>query len=168
MKDNFKDVARLPERKELSNNPMKMCHDVSHIFHARLRSVSENEEAPSNRGKRLVLSYLAVNEGVTQCEIVSATHLRASTISIILRGLEDYGFVERKRDEKDMRMSRVYLTEKGREEDRRNIAKIKEMDAIALQGISEEECEVLMELLSRIRKNLLGESCAESGRDESI
>ncbi|MBE6597047.1 MAG: MarR family transcriptional regulator [Ruminococcaceae bacterium] len=168
MKDNFKDAARPPEREELTNNPMKMCHDVSHIFHSKLRKLNESEEAPSNRGTRLVLSFLAVNDGVTQLELVNATHLKAPTISIILQKLEADGLVERKKDEKDMRVTRVYLTDEGREEDRRNIAKIKEMDTIALSGLTEKECETLMLLLGKIRDNLLGDMTAEKGREEKI
>lgn len=165
MQEEFKCAARPPERKELSNNPMKMCHDVSHIFHAKLRESNESDDAPSNRGTRLVLSFLAVEDGVTQLELVNATHLRAPTISLILKRLEDDGFVERKKDDKDLRAVRVYLTKAGREADRKNIEKIKEMDAVALNGITLEECEELMRLLGKIRVNLLSFDAKEQEKE---
>ena len=98
---------------------------------------------------------MAAGDGVTQLDLVNATHLRPPTISIILKELEAEDIVERRRDENDMRSIRVYLTDKGRELDRRNISKIKQLDAIALEGIDEDDQEILMRLLEKIRNNLL-------------
>ena len=49
----------------------------------------------------------------------------------------------------------MFLTEKGRSLDDRTIAQIKKIDAIALDGISDEENEILMRLLKKIRDNLI-------------
>ena len=103
------------------------------------------------------LSFLASGDGVTQLDLVNATHLRPPTISVILKELEADGIVERRRDEADMRSIRVYLTDKGRELDRRNISKIKQLDAVALDGLDNDEQETLMRLLGKIRDNLLDE-----------
>ena len=155
MDNKYKCVPGIPERKELSNNPVKMCHEVSHLFRARMREMNAGDELPSQHGVRMVLSFLAAGDGVTQLDLVNATHLRPPTISVILKDLESSGIVERKRDDEDLRSIRVYLTDKGRELDRRNIVKIKQVDSMALDGISEEEQTTLMLLLGKIRDNLL-------------
>lgn len=157
MENRYKSSPRMPERKELSNNPVKMCHEIAHLFRAKMRDISAGDEMSSQHGTRSVLSFLAAGDGVTQLELVNATHLRPPTISCILKDLEAEGIVERKRDKDDMRSIRVYLTDKGRELDRRNINKIKQVDAMALEGISEDDQKALMLLLGRIRDNLLGE-----------
>lgn len=154
-------TAKPPERKELSNNPVKMCNEIAHLFRAHLRSSSESDDMLTSRGTRLVISFLAIGDGVTQLDLVKATHMRAPTISVILKNLEEEGLVERKRDASDLRAFRVYLTEKGRRFDSLNIKRIKEADAIALEGITEAEKECLMSLLSKIRDNLLGASDEE-------
>ena len=63
--------------------------------------------------------------------------------------------MELRADERDMRVTRVYLTEFGRQTDKENIRRIKSVDAKGLEGLSESEIDTLMELLGRIRKNLL-------------
>ncbi len=155
MKNKYKSPPEMPERKELSNNPVKMCHEIAHLFRAKMRDISAGDEMASQHGTRSVISFLAAGDGVTQLDLVNATHLRPPTISVILKELEAEDIVERRRDEKDMRSIRVYLTDKGRELDRRNISKIKQLDAMALEGIAEDEQETLMRLLGKIRDNLL-------------
>jgi len=144
-----------PERKELSNNPVKMCHEISHLSRAHMRELRDLEDIAAPHGTRLVISFLAAGDGVTQLELVNATHLRAPSVSGILKKLEDNGFVERKRDDKDMRAVRVYLTDKGRDLDRRTIDKIRQVDAMALEGLTEAEKEQMMALLEKMRDNLL-------------
>ena len=159
--------ARPPERQELSNNPVKMCNEISHIFHAKMREINESEDTATPPGTRLVLSFLAIEDGVTQLELVNATHLRPPTRSIILKKLEEDGLVERRRDEQDLRAIRVYLTELGREFDRRNIRKIKFVDSIALEDFSDDEKELMMSLLGRMRDNLLRSKNIKSNYIES-
>ncbi len=158
--------ARPPERAELSNNPVKMCNEISHLFRAHLRGTCDSDDVMSAHGTRLVVSFLAISDGVTQLDLVKATHMKAPTISVILKRLEDEGLVERKRDTDDLRILRVYLTKKGREIDRLNIERLKATDAAALDGISDEEKEELMRLLLKIRDNLLALDAAHKEENE--
>ncbi len=159
--------ARPPERAELSNNPVKMCNEISHIFHAKMRELNESEDTAAQPGTRLVLSFLAAGDGVTQLDLVNATHLRPPTISIILKKLEEDGIVERRRDEQDLRSVRVYLTERGKDIDSRNIRKIKFVDSIALEGLSEDEKNTMMSLLGKMRDNLLRSKNTKANYTES-
>ncbi|MBQ8140505.1 MAG: winged helix-turn-helix transcriptional regulator [Clostridia bacterium] len=163
MKNHEKFPPPPPERKELSNTPVKMCNEISHLFHSTVRELNESDYAAAQRGTRMVISFLAIGDGVTQLDLVNATHLKAPTVSVILKKLEDDGIVERQRDKTDLRILRVYLTDKGRELDRKNIEKIKQADAIALEGLSGEECAEMMRLLGKIRDNLLQ---AKSSRED--
>ncbi|MBQ7383234.1 MAG: MarR family transcriptional regulator [Clostridia bacterium] len=165
MKKKYECPARPPERAELSNNPIMMCHEISHLSRARVRELNDTDDSAAPRGTRLVLSFLATGDGVTQQELVRATHLRAPTVSVILKNLEDGGFVERRRDSSDMRSHRVYLTERGRELDRKNIEKIKLVDSLGLTGLDAAETEQLMSLLGKIRNNLLCEKSEKEGAE---
>ena len=146
-----------PARKELSDNPVKLCCEISRIFHTKIRENCDIDGVMSQPGARLILSLLAIEDGVNQRELVSKTHLRAPTVSVIIKKMLDEGMVELRADEKDMRVKKVYLTEYGRQTDRESIQKIKSMDALGLRGITDEEQRTLMELLGKIRKNLLEE-----------
>ena len=144
-----------PPRKGLRVTPVKLCNDISRLCHARMRSEGEMDGVLSQPGARAILSMVAVADGLCQRELVKATHLRPPTVSVILQKMEEAGMVERRCDEGDRRIVRVYLTDYGRETDARMIARIRKNDARALSGLSEEEIDVLMRLLSQIRDNLL-------------
>ncbi|MBE6577160.1 MAG: winged helix-turn-helix transcriptional regulator [Ruminococcaceae bacterium] len=144
-----------PKRAELSDNPVKLCNEISRIFRTRMREECDIDGVMSQPGARLVLSFLAISDGVSQRELVERTHLRAPTVSLIVKKMIDEGIVELKSDAADARIKRVYLTKYGRQVDRDGISNIKNMDSVALEGITDEECETLMVLLGKIRGNLL-------------
>ena len=144
-----------PRRKELSDNPVKLCSEISKLFHMQMREHGELDGVMSQPGARLIMSFLAIEDGVMQRELVDRTHLRAPSVSAIIKRMESEGMVTLKNDENDKRAIRVYLTDYGREVDRERIRKIKLVDSIGLCGISDDEQAYLMQLLTKIRDNLL-------------
>lgn len=148
-------LAPPPPRKELSDTPIKFCNEISRLFRAKMRQNDDSEGVMSQPGAHLVLSRLAVCDGITQLELVRATHLRPPTVSVILQKMEAEGLVERKCDEHDRRAVRVTLTEAGRALDRKNIETIHRIDEVALRDLDENEIAILMKLLPKIRNNLL-------------
>ena len=144
-------------RAELSDNPVKLCNEIARIFRARMRENGDHEGVMSQHGARLVLSLLAIADGRTQKELADITRLRPPTVSVILRRMAEEGMVEIKSSESDMRVKYVFLTEFGRKTDIDNIKKIKAVDARGLEGITAEQEQLLMDLLYRIRDNLLTE-----------
>ena len=159
--------ASMPNRPELSDTPIKLCNEISRLFRHRLREREDNDPLFSEHGARLILSFLATKDGVTQRELVCATHLRAPTVSVILRRMEEADIVKREADAHDQRAIRVFLTEKGREVDRRNIERIKTLDGEILCVLSEQENEQLMILLRKIRDQFLTLTDSTEGREEA-
>ena len=145
-----------PHRCEIRDNPVKLCHEISRLSGARVRSANI-EGIMSQHGARLVLSAIAAEKQASQRRIVEITHLRPPTVSIILRRMQDEGMVELFSNPEDKRELRARLTQKGREIDRHGLEKIKETDALALAGLGEDEQATLMALLGKIRQNLLSE-----------
>ena len=58
-------------------------------------------------------------EGITAGNLAASLHVRPSSLTSMLIKLENDGLIERKKDETDSRAIRVYLTEKGKEEIRK-------------------------------------------------
>ncbi len=156
MKKCFKEMPIMPPppRKELNDNPVKLCHDITRLSRAKAREMNV-EGVMSQPGARLVLSLLAIKDGVSQRTLVEETHLRPPTVSVIIGKMEDEGMVERRRNPDDRRETVIYITEHGREVDMKGIANIKATDALALEGLSEEEVSELMLILEKMRKNLI-------------
>lgn len=138
------------------SNPIKLCHEISRLTGARVRGANI-EGVMSQHGARLVLSALAMSDGASQREIVGMTHLRPPTVSVILRKMQDEEIVELLKNPEDKRELRARLTQKGSEIDRHGLEKIRQTDALALEGLSEDEQATLMTLLGKIRENLLSE-----------
>lgn len=144
-----------PPRSELCENPVKLCNDIAHLFRARMREGGEPDGVMSQPGARAVLSALVTEDGRSQRELSEATYLKPPTVSVIVKKMVESGMAELKNDSKDLRITRVYLTDYGRAVDRENLQKIKWVDACGLRGLTEKENETLMMLLGKIRNNLL-------------
>ncbi len=91
---------------------------------------------------------------MTQKEIAEALGLKPPTVTVILRRMEKAGLLRRRTDTQDMRVLRVYLTEKGRalRKDVEEINKILEEECFA--GFPLEEKALLRKFLIQIRDNL--------------
>ncbi len=111
------------------------------------------------RGQQFVLCALWKEEGLTHSDLADHLGVSPATVTNALKRMEQAGFLERRPDPQDQRVSRVYLTEAGREI-RGAVEEIwGELEQETLQGFSPEERQALERLLQRICANL------ESGAD---
>jgi DNA-binding MarR family transcriptional regulator len=147
---------RLPEREELREVPQapRMIMEISRLLRFRVRQ-GEEEGVMAQNTARIVLAHLAVQDNLNQLDLVRLTRLKAPTVSVLLRRMEQEGYVRRVPDEHDRRAVRVSLSEKGKDFDRRHLSRISTNDQTAMRGIDSEDQETLVRLLSRIRDNLL-------------
>ena len=58
---------------------------------------------------------LSANDGVSQRDLADMLHVARPTVTRMLQGMEKAGLVERRADETDQRLTRVYLTATGRD-----------------------------------------------------
>jgi DNA-binding MarR family transcriptional regulator len=68
-----------------------------------------------SKGQPPILFVLWQEDGCTQREIARRLKLRPATITVALKRMERDELIYRRTDEKDLRMSRVFLTTKGME-----------------------------------------------------
>ena len=59
------------------------------------------------------LIMLHRHDGCSQKEMAEWLHIKPPTVNVSIQRLEKSGIVERKRDEADQRIARIYITEKG-------------------------------------------------------
>ncbi len=86
----------------------KVCGRKYQCMHDRLDALGLYHGQPS------VLNALWTQEGMTQSELSGELHRSPSTITKTVQRMERAGFVERRDDPEDERISRVYLTDSGR------------------------------------------------------
>lgn len=137
-------------------SPMQLINEISRMMGDKIREKGD-ENPISQKSGRLLLMELAKKDGRTQLDLVNATHLKAPTISVALQKLEHEGIVLRKPDEYDLRATRVFLTEKGRQLDNKIQKRIIEEESLAMVNLTESESETLVRLLMKIRRNLIND-----------
>ena len=82
-----------------------------HLHHTRAHHLFET--LGLYRGQPPVLFELWEQEGLTQKELAVRLGVTPATITKMLQRMEKAGFIQRKQDSGDQRISRVYLTEAG-------------------------------------------------------
>ena len=60
------------------------------------------------------LSIVSNHEGITQKSIARILHVAPSTVTVMLQKMEAAGLIVRRTDAKDQRLTRIYLTDAGR------------------------------------------------------
>ncbi len=133
--------------------PGMLVSEISKLFHNKMNQNSE--KLGFKNGYRQILRHLDHQDGVTQIDLVRATHLKAPTISVTLKKMEEEELVYRVTDKIDQRQTHVYLTDKGREMGRTFFGMVVETEELLMQSITEEEKNTLCEILKKMRGNLL-------------
>ena len=105
-------------------------------------------------GQQDIVLALVENEGVTLSELAKMLDVSAATASISIKRMEKSGFIEKRPDEKDARIIRLYPTELAKKTPEIIKEHIDNMDKRLKQDMSEEEALELSRLLEIAIKNL--------------
>jgi MarR family transcriptional regulator, transcriptional regulator for hemolysin len=101
----------------------------------------------------ILLRQAAEHEGSSQRELAELMHIEPSTLVSHLDKLADEGLVERRRDERDRRIARVYVTATGRRRLRELSDVAEEVDRELRALLTEREIDVLGKTLMRIHEH---------------
>jgi MarR family transcriptional regulator, organic hydroperoxide resistance regulator len=126
--------------------------EVCHQHHFRANTLLE--AIGLYRGQPPVLFALWDQEGLMHTELAERLQNTPATITKMIQRMEKAGFVQRRPDANDQRVSRVYLTETGRaiQSQVQEIWDTIETETFA--GFTGEESLLLRSFLQRIRQNL--------------
>jgi DNA-binding MarR family transcriptional regulator len=128
---------------------------VCRLHHSRARTLLE--EFGLFRGQPPLLFALWEKEGLTHSELAGHLHVQPATITKMIKRMGRAGFVERSQDAEDQRVSRVYLTDAGRNIRGAVEGVLRELEEHTFAGFSSEDRALLNQLLLRIRHNLMHE-----------
>ncbi|MFC4798364.1 MarR family winged helix-turn-helix transcriptional regulator [Neobacillus sp. GCM10023253] len=114
----------------------------------------EFKEYDLTKGQYLYLVRICENPGIIQEKLAEMTKVDRTTAARAIKKLEMNGFIEKKDDQHNKKIKKLFPTEKGknvypfirRENDYSN--------TVALEGFSESEVETIFNLLQRVRKNV--------------
>lgn len=139
-----------------------LLHDVARLM--RKRFEQHARELGLTRAQWQVLVHLAQNEGIHQAGLAEIIEMEPITLVRILDRLEARDLVERRRHPSDRRIWLLYLKEAAHP----LLATLRGFGdatrAETLDGVSEAEVEQLIDVLTRMKSNLIG-TCAQPTQD---
>jgi len=105
-------------------------------------------------GQEQFLMHLWQADGQTQSEIAEWLCVQPATLTRMLTRMEKAGLVRREQDAEDARVSRVYLTQRGRELQEPVEKAWLELERQTVASLSAEELALLRRLLLKVQMNL--------------
>ncbi|TYP71913.1 MarR family winged helix-turn-helix transcriptional regulator [Paenibacillus methanolicus] len=105
-------------------------------------------------GQDNLLYRLWLGDGITQMQLSEHLNCEPPTITNMVKSLEHNGFIYRKRDEKDARVMRIFLTDKGKELQEPVDSIWKKHQEKLLKSISTDERLLLRRLMKQMESNL--------------
>ena len=146
--------------KDQGKSPYYMFHQVMGLLHHRTHQLLENQGVYP--GQPPLLFALHKEDGQSQKELSDNLGVQPATMTMMVKRMTKAGLIERKQDQKDLRISRVYLTKKGKKARERLAIIMGQIEKECFGSLSEEESKQLKVLLAKMKENMLracGDKC---------
>lgn len=131
-------------------------HYLSMINHMTIQKklMEQLKDTGLTLGQPKVLDYLKDRDGASQKEIAAGCLIEAGSLTSILNRMEEKGLIERKVLNGNRRTFHIFMTESGKKNQKLVEEAFKKIEKTALNGISEEEQKLFMDIFCRIYRNL--------------
>lgn len=133
----------------------EILRDIGMIARA-LDSISniEFKEVDLTRGQYLYLVRICENPGIIQEKLAEMIKVDRTTTARAIKKLESNGMIERLEDKENKKIKKLYPTKKRAEIYPFIIRENNYSNAVALNGLSDEEAKQLEYLLNKVCKNV--------------
>jgi len=140
----------------LVDNPAtRIAWKISYIFRLHLQNIrSVNEHYGLYPEQTRILNLIAEFNGSTQKELADLVGVSPPSMAVSIKRMQKAGLVEKAADGADMRLSRIYITEKGKKIQVESMSDFMTVDDRLVKNFTPEEIERLDGLLARVEANL--------------
>lgn len=155
-----KDAKKLKAGKKkdhAEHGPADLAQAVTQAARSMRTAMSRNLlDSGLYAGQDGVVLALAENDGMTAGTLAQKLGVKAPTMTRTIGRMEAQGFVERRAEPTDQRLTKVHLTDNGRNTVEAIGRSVAACDALAVSGLSDKEIRTLIRLLRAVDANLLG------------
>ena len=137
----------------MENNTQLLVNQVLHLYIQ--RSMHLLRDLKIHPGHCGMLWGLSQNDGLSQKELASKMGITPPSITVMIRKMEAEDLIEKHQDEKDQRITRIYITEKGRKIAENMDDALHQLEKEAFANMSEQEIMLLHRLLLQMKENLI-------------
>jgi DNA-binding MarR family transcriptional regulator len=141
--------ARRPSEQTVGQLLLQLCPMIGSRMRVKMEGIG------LYRAQGFALLFLSHYEGVPQTEIARSMHLSPASVTSMLQRMERDGWVERRPDAVDQRVSRVYLTTRARALQEQAAATFHELEQEVTCALTTEEQSELRKLLLKVHARLL-------------
>lgn len=146
---------------EVGDSLQGMFLQLTHgYFHKIYHQVSNLGLYP---GQVPILYVLYKHEGLSQRELAGLLNIKPPTDVVTIRRMEKAGFVKRCQDEADQRVSRIHLTDKGKESFLQVKKIMQENEKVVFSDFSESEICLIRRFFKQMKGNIEKISVEEKG-----
>lgn len=135
---------------------------LSMMLHRRLLTAVLSGEQPLHPAQAGCVQVLAHHDGLSQSDLADALHVSRPSVTTMLQRMEASGIVERRPDDADSRITRVYLTAEGRQLADRMRQAFADMAAASVDRLSEDDRRALARILGTLNEQVIA-ALAERG-----
>lgn len=105
-------------------------------------------------GQQYIVLAIVANEGMTLSELSKKLDITGASASVSVKRMEKAGFIEKRADENDARIIRLYPTKKAKAAPKNIKEKMDSFESILKKGMSEAEGLELSRLLDLATRNM--------------
>ncbi|MCM1114943.1 MAG: MarR family transcriptional regulator [Clostridium sp.] len=98
-------------------------------------------------GQQEIIFLLVENEGITLSKLAERLEVSTATASVSVKRMEKAGFIIKRQDEKDARITRLYPTEKAKKAPDKIRERMDALESTLNKGLTQEESERMTDML---------------------
>lgn len=137
------------------NEPLlSMMNRLVNLHRKHVHHLLRKQDIDVYPGQPPLLEALSKHNGQSQQELADKLCIKPATLSVMLQRMEKSGLIQRSSDNKDQRISRVYLTEAGQLAHREVEKALEQIEYHCFSGFTPEEKQILHKLLLRVYHHL--------------
>lgn len=145
--------AAFPDLDPLSGQALHEFKKATMLHRRLLGAVLAGDELmhPAQAG---CVQVLSTRDGIGQSELADALHVSRPTVTTMLQRMEASGMVERRADEIDSRITRVYLTDEGRRRAEKMRTAFREVTDLSVGRLSEDDRREFIRILGLLNRQV--------------
>ncbi|MFV3386736.1 MarR family winged helix-turn-helix transcriptional regulator [Pseudomonas sp. NY15364] len=146
----------------LADAVFESIHSVMHLYRAQQYRVLRDGPYDLTHMENKVLGFFSAHPGSTLRELVQRTGRDKAQLARLIKALRDKALLHGDVDGADRRSIRLHLTEAGQAVHESLKRQGQHLNEVAVERLSDQEQQKLIELLQRVRSSLGGEADSAS------
>jgi DNA-binding MarR family transcriptional regulator len=125
---------------------------LARLHHMAFRSLfQEGGLPPAQAG---AMKIIIRTPGMSQRELADKLHIQRATATVMLQKMEKAGYIDRRPDQDDQRISRIYPTSTALTEDAENLKNVSAYFSRCFRNIPQQDFDTMVSTLAQVGKNL--------------